>query len=73
NWLLRKRKQIQTISSSFDELLAALASVSGILVFDGCKLGAARINYNADSNHMISHAEMAIIERILSVSPLYAQ
>lgn len=73
NWLLLKRKQTQTISSSFDELLAALASVSGILVFDGCKLGAARINYNADSTHMISHAEMATIERILSVSPLYAQ
>lgn len=73
NWLLLKRKQTKTISSSFDELLAALASVSGILVFDGCNLGAARINYNADLNHMISHAEMAIIERILSVSPLYAQ
>lgn len=72
-WLLRQRKQAQPSSSSFDELLMALAQVSGILIFDGCKLGTVRINYNADSSHMISHTEMAIVERLLSVPPLYAQ
>lgn len=72
-WLLRQRKQTRITSSSFDELLTALASVSGIVVFDGCKLGAARINYNADYAHMISHAEMAAVEQLFSVQPLYAR
>jgi hypothetical protein len=72
-WLLLQRKQVQPSPSSFDELLMALAQVSGILIFDGCKLGIARINYNADSSHMISHAEMAVVERLLSAPPLYAQ
>lgn len=70
-WLLRKRDSAKPAASSFDDLLKALAQVSGILAFDGCKFGAARINYNADAVHMISHAEMAAMERLLSVPPLY--
>ena len=73
NWLLLQRKQVQPASSSFDDLLKALAQVSGILIFDGCKLRAARINYNADAVHMISHSTMAAVEHLLSVPSLYTQ
>lgn len=70
DWLLCQCRQA---GAAFDELLVALAQVSGILVFDGCKFRVARINYNADTRHIISHAEMAAVERLVSVPPLYAQ
>lgn len=72
-WLMLQRKQPERTSSTLEDLLRALAQVSGILVFDGCKLGAARINYNADAAHAISHAEITAVERLLSGPPLYAQ
>jgi hypothetical protein len=72
-WLLRQRKQAQQPQPSMDDLLKALSRLSGIIVFDGCKLGAARINYNAGAVQRIAHAEMAIFEHLLSVPPLYAQ
>ena len=73
NWLLLQCKQVQPASSSFDDLLKALAQVSGTLIFNGCKLRAARINYNADAVHMISHSTMAAVEHLLSVPSLYTQ
>ena len=72
-WLLHQLHTAQQPKSSLDDLLKALSRVSGIIVFDGCRLGAARINYNAEAVHTITHDEMAIFERLLSVPPLYAQ
>lgn len=72
-WLLLQRKQTQPTQPFMDGILKALSQVSGAIVFDGCKLGAARINYNAEAVQRISHAEMAVIERLLSDPPLYAQ
>lgn len=72
-WLLRQRNQAQQPKSSMDDLLKALSRVSGIIVFDGCRLGATRINDNAAAVHRITQVEMAVFERLLSVPPLYAQ
>lgn len=78
-YLRRKRlervqqMQPERAPSSLGDLLRSLAQVSGIFVFDRCKLGSARINDNAGATHAISHSEMAVVERLLSTPPLYAQ
>jgi len=71
-WLLHQLRKAQQPKSSLDDLLKALSRVSGIIVFDGCRLGVARINYNTEAVHKITHDEMAVFERLLSVPPLYA-
>jgi hypothetical protein len=52
-------------------VFAALRRLSGILLFDGCDLKAARINYNADEDCRISHGDIATIERIYQAKPSY--
>lgn len=68
-WLYRKAP---ATSFNIPELRVALSRISGIVIFDGCKLGTARINYHAAETHRISHAEMAIIEKLFAAPPLYA-
>lgn len=58
-------------NGALTELLAALRTVSGILLFDGCKFGYAGINYNADKVCRITHAEMALFETVFAQSPAY--
>ena len=60
-------------SGLLQEMLAAPRQVSGILLFHGCTLGHARINYNAAHQSRISHSEMAIVERILAQPPAYCE
>jgi hypothetical protein len=52
-----------------NRVLAAPRILSGALLFDESTLSAARVNYNADT--MMSHAEMAEIEHLLSQAKGY--
>lgn len=54
-------------------LLKAPSQISGVLLFDGCKLGSARINYNASDKFRISHDEMSFFEKLYSQPPLYGR
>jgi hypothetical protein len=65
------RRQLQNSTSSLDELLSALTQISGVLLFNGCKLGHARINYNAGKDCLITHRDMGIIETIFANPPIY--
>lgn len=65
------RHQLRYSTASLDELLSAPTQISGVLLFNGCKLGHARINYHAKKDFLISHGEMAIIETIFSKPPIY--
>ena len=65
-WLNRQEKK-----NSLKDLLATPRQLSGILLFSGCKLEHARINYNSERQCRISHSEMAIFENILSQPPVY--
>lgn len=58
-------------SGLLEKMLEAPRQVSGILLFHGCTLGHARINYNATDQCRISHSEMAIVEGILAQPPAY--
>lgn len=57
--------------SQFSELIAAPTQISGVLLFDNCKLAQARINYNACKTCRISHEEMALLEKVFSQPPPY--
>jgi len=65
------RRQLRNSTASLDELLSAPAQISGVLLFNSCKLGHARINYHAKKDLRITHGEMATIESILSKPPVY--
>ena len=65
------QRKLTADSTSLKELLAAPRQVSGILLFNGCKLGHTRINYNAAAECRISHDEMSVIERVLAQPPPY--
>lgn len=57
--------------SQFSELIAAPTQISGVLLFDNCKLAQARINYNAHDACRISHEVMALFEKVFSQPPPY--
>ena len=65
------RHNLDGMNDSLNELLAAPRMLSGILLFNRYKLDHARINYNADKKCRISHAEMALFEKIFERSPSY--
>ena len=65
------RSQSHNSTDVLGELLAAPSKVSGIFLFQGYKLGEARINYNATKGFRLSHTKMALFERLFSRSPLY--
>lgn len=67
------RCQPNNSTDVLEELLAAPSKISGILLFQGCKLGEARINYNATKEFRLSHAEMALFEKLFSQLPLYCR
>ena len=54
-----------------EDLLHAPSQISGIMLFDGCELKHARINYNARECCRLSHGEIAFFERTLSRNPPY--
>jgi hypothetical protein len=60
-------------NGALNKLLAAPRMLSGVLLFDGYKLGHARINYNANKACRITHAEMALFERIFAQPPAYCR
>lgn len=59
------------VECALHDLLQAPKQISGILLFSGCRLEKARINYNAHHCARISHEEMSLFERALSRQPAY--
>ena len=57
--------------ASFQDLISVPKRISGVLMFDGCALKHARINYNAYDACRISHRDMALLEQVLSQPPPY--
>lgn len=65
------REQINQQKKGFQvgdigDLLRAPNQISGTMLFDGCELKLARINYNARECCRMSHDEMVIFEKALS-------
>jgi hypothetical protein len=58
-------------SDYFNKLIHALREISAIILFDKCLFKAARINYNAKKECRISHKEMAKLENLFAVAPLW--
>lgn len=58
---------------NYDKVVYAPRKLSGVVIFNGCdgKIIDSRINYNANSQHKISHREMAKIEEIFGKRPIY--
>jgi hypothetical protein len=70
---LRQKGQltVDVITARMDDAFAALRRLSGILLFDGCRLRGARVNYNADEACRVSHAEITQLEQLFSRSSSY--
>jgi hypothetical protein len=66
-FLLRDPKR----KGRFQDLIAAPRRIGGVLMFDGCTLKQARINYNAHDACRFSHQEMALLEQLFSQPPPY--
>ncbi len=56
-----------------EDLLHAPSQISGIMLFSGCELKHARINYNARECCRMSHDEMVLFEKALSRKPHYVR
>ncbi len=58
---------------SFGDVGSARKRLSGIVLFDDFRLAQARINYNAQEPCLLTHAEMAELERLLDKTPEYSE
>ena len=64
---------LDTYCNNFHEIVAAPRKLGGILLFDGCSLTMARVNYNAGVRHMLHHREIARLEKLLERPPDYCR
>jgi len=55
----------------YGEIVDATRRLSGVLLFDGFELASARINYNAHDACLLTHADMAELQRRFSEPPSY--
>lgn len=56
---------------NFGAVVSARRRLSGIVPFDDFRLTEARINYNAQKECLLTHAQMAELESLLSNAPAY--
>jgi hypothetical protein len=62
---------VEQYAKDYQQLIAASRGLSGVLVFSGCRLTAARVNYNAHRACRLSNDEMANIETWLRGEPYW--
>jgi len=54
-----------------DDVIIAPRKIGGILLFQNCSLKKSRVNYNANEQCKLSHSEMAKLETIFSIPPIW--
>jgi hypothetical protein len=70
--LLRSRElKLEDFSEREAGVFAALRRLGAIMLFDGCDHKGARINYNADDDCRVSHADIVELEELFRNRPSY--
>ena len=71
--LQKSQLELKEYHQRFSEMIALPRRLGAIIIFDGCKIRHARVNYNALSHCKLSHRDIAHFEEILRDTPHYAR